>query len=219
MQENNSPQPVFQPTPVEQNIGFPSPRQENEKKGGFVKWIIAGVGILAIVIGGAFFVMSSPSDETTNSTPTPTGNVLSTFPTPEVAATPEPTVTPTPQPVDKSEVKIEILNGTGKAGEASFVKAALEKLDFTEIEAANAESRDETSTTVTYSSSLPQSLVDEIVSMLEKSFADVKARKGTVSGGFDIRILTGPRGTTTADATATPKSTATAKATSTPAAE
>lgn len=212
MQENFQPTPpAEQPAPPSPQVGFPAsagPQPENKKKG-VLKWVVAGVGVVVIIGAGVFFVMNSSTGDEAQATPAPEGNVLSTFPTPEVQATPEPTATPTPEPVDKTEVRIEILNGTGTAGEATFVKNELTSIEFDEdnIEAANADEQDETSTTVTYNKDVDQSLVDEIVAKLEESFSSVRSRRGTVSGDFDIRVLTGPRGTSADDATAAPEAT------------
>lgn len=205
-------QPVA--TPPQEHVGFPAPSTESsDKKSGFIKWIIAGVGVVAIIIIGVFFVMRSPSDDSSNDTNDSAdagGDVLSTFPTLESAETPQPTATPTPKPVDKAEIKIEILNGTGTPGDAGFVSKELVAIDFDadNIEAANADDQEETTTTITYSRELPQSLIDEIVEALTTSFGKIKTRKGTVSGDFDIRILTGPKeGEKMEKETATPEPT------------
>jgi len=195
--------PVRQEPTIRPPVSTGAPDTPNRKKGkGFPKWIIALIGVILILAIGGFFIANSLGNASEEASPSPTTAGLSTFPTPEVIPTSEPS--PTPAEIDKSEVKIEVLNGTGTPGEASFLKGKLEGLGFGNIEAANADSQDETTTTVTYSRDLPQILTDEITNELEDLYGSVEVKTGTVSGGFDVRILTGPR----IGATSTPKATA-----------
>mgnify|MGYP003578916853 CR=1 FL=1 len=183
-----------QPMPSSEQVSFPHPAGAEKKSNGVIKWIIVIIGVIAIVAGGIFFIMrTSGSEGTANATPTPTINAGGITP----VATPEPTTTPSPtpsaEPVDRSGIKVQVLNGTGTAGDAGLVKTALEKLEFSDITAANADEQEETTTTVTYSSDIDAATIDEIVASLEKIFSEVEAKKGTIAGDFDIRILTGEK--------------------------
>lgn len=159
---------------------------------GFPKWIAAVVGVMLILAVGGFFIARSLG-EAGDAEPSPSGGGLSTFPTPDSQPTTEPTSTPEARDVEKSEVKIEVLNGTGTPGEASFLQGKLEDLGYEEISVANADSQEETKTTVTFADDLPKEIVDEITEELEEIYATVEAENGSVSGGMDVRILTGPR--------------------------
>lgn len=194
--------------------GIDSPKRSGK---GFPKWIAAVIGVMLILAVGGFFIARSLG-ETEDSEPTPSGAGLSTFPTPNTTSTPEASPSPEARDVDKSEVKIEVLNGTGTAGEASFLKGKLEDLGYENIEAANADTQDAKETTVTFASDLPDEIVDEITEELEDIYTSVESQSGTVSGGFDVRIITGPRSgaatsTPRASATGTPKATSTASPT------
>ena len=179
--------------PVTEQIGFPNPNMSDKKSNGAIKWIIVVLGVIAIVAAGIFFIMKTSTDsETATATPTPVvDDRLTAVATPEPTATPSPT--PSAKPVDRSEIKVEVLNGTGTAGDAGLVKSALEDLEITEITVGNADEQEETDTTVTYSDKLDLALIDEIVAELEKTFAEVKTKKGTIAGDFQIRIVTGEK--------------------------
>lgn len=194
-----APQTQPMPTPHEENVGFPAPRGSEEKKGNLVKWIIAGVGVIAIVVIGAIFVLRPPAETDTITESEDQGNVLQAVATPQPAEEPESTPSPTPEPVEKSEIAIQVLNGSGTPGDASLTADALEEIGFEDIEAANADEQDETETTLTYSSDVPQQIVDEIEAALEELFETVRVRRGTVSDDFDIRVLTGPKKNSTSD--------------------
>jgi len=213
--ENQIPQAQTQPQPAPapqnpQDVGFPqTPKKE---KGSFIKWAIALIGAGAIILVGGFLVIrgfSGGSDETSPS-PTPS-EVLGGFDL-------EPESTPTPKPtIKKAEIKIEVLNGTGVAGEASLLKTRLENLGYEDVEAANADSQKEVATTVTFDRDVDEDVVDEVSSLLEKTYKSVKVKKSSLSGGIHIRILTGPReGMSTPKPTASPTPSGTPKPTPTP---
>ncbi len=193
MQEDNqqTSQYVQNPQP-RTDIGFPSGgTKENWSKSSIVKWVFVIVGIFLIAIAGVWYVFNS-SMGSGGTSPSPTSSSeLRSFATlePEV----EPTPSPTPEPISKSDIRINILNGTGKAGEASFLKGELEDAGYENIEIANAPSQDETRTTATFSEKVGQDEVDEITKILEDIYETVRVRKSEISGDFDIEILTGPR--------------------------
>jgi len=209
MENVSQPQPMPQPVPTQHEVGFPTPREsQNGGKGKAVKWIIVIVGLVVIVGGGILFLANSQSESTSVSSPTPQGGSLSTFPTPEPTVAPTFSPTPAAEPVDKSEIKIEVLNGTGVAGGAGFLKSALEEIDFSEIEVGNADSQTATSTSVTYARDLSTVISDDITAKLEELYESVETKVGAVSGGFDVRIITGERKASAATSSSTPKPTA-----------
>jgi hypothetical protein len=189
-------------------VGFPSPQNhpEEQSKGGIMKWIIALIVIVIIIAGGIFAIRNFSGGESTDDA-SPTPNTLSSFATPTSTPTPTAAATPTPKP--KSEVKVQILNGTGKAGEASFLKDEMEKLGYSDIEAANADSQDETVTTFSFDKDLSDDYVTEITKKLEEIYQDVRVRRSSLTD-FDVSILTGPRkGTSATSESPTPSGSAT----------
>jgi hypothetical protein len=212
--------------PSQPEVSFPQPR-EPEARSSNAKIIIAVVGIIAIILLGGWFILGNSSGSESPS-PTPSDG-LTDFPSPATTATPTPSATSSPSPADKSKIKVEVLNGTGVPGEASFLQKELEELGFENIEAGNADEQDQTETIATYSRELSATVADEITARLEELYEKVRTRRATVSGGFDLTITTGPRKKTlgatsspTAKASASPTTkasaspTATAKATATP---
>jgi len=189
---------THQPIPPASDVSFPAPPEKNNKKGGF-KWMIAVLGVIIILGGGGFVVLKMFGGDEANPSPTPEPQQLSAFTTASPEPTPEPSPTPEPEPVDKSEYSVEVLNGTGVAGEASYLQGILEDLGYEDVSAANAESQDETRTTVTYDLELPKAVSDELTAKLEEVYNEVRVKKATLDK-VDIRITTGPRkGTSSAD--------------------
>lgn len=208
-------------------VSFPQPREPEGKSKG-MRIVIAIIGVILIMAAGGWFILGNNSGSGATASPTP-GNGLSAFPTPSVTESPTEAPTSTPEPMDKSKVRIEVLNGTGVPGEAGFLQTALEGMGFEEITAGNADSQNATEAVATYSRDLSPALADEITAKLETLYTTVRTRRATISGDFDLTITTGPRkggaaatATPKASATATPKASATASpkitATSTPSA-
>jgi hypothetical protein len=204
--EDNSSQKFEQSAPAA--VSFPSTASGgSKKKSGRAKGIIAILGVVIIVAVGGYLLLrftNSPVEE--DNSPSATTQGLSTF------ATPEPT--PTPEAKAKADVVIEVLNGTGTAGDAGLAKDELVDLGYEQITADNADSQDESITTITYDRGLDEANMDAITKAIEDVFEEVKVKKASLSGGVDVRIVTGPR----AGATPTPEATSepTASPTSTP---
>ncbi len=205
--QSNQPQAV----PPQPEVSFPQPRDTEGKSKNF-KVIIAVIGVIVIVVVGGWLILGNSSGEGSSPTPVATDDGLSTFPTPEVTQTPQPTPSASAAPVDKSEIKVEVLNGTGVPGEASFLEGEMEDLGFEDITAGNADEQDQTETVATYSRELSPAVADEITAKLEELYEKVRTRRATVSGGFDLSITTGPRKSGTAKPTASAKATATPSA-------
>ena len=193
-----------QEDPIANDVSFPT-NGGGGKKRILPKWIFAILGVLLILGGGIWFILQTPSDTAIEPNPTPVVDSLSTFATPE--ATPDPGPTATPEPVDKSEIAIEILNGTGVPGEAGFLEDKLEAAGFKDLTAGNAESQSETETTVTFDREVASSVVEEISDLLKGIYTKVVAKKASL-GSVQVRVVTGPR-TGVSSATASPSATAT----------
>jgi hypothetical protein len=185
-------------------VGFPQVREEKKGKGKFVFIILA---ILALSAVGAWLIFGQKEDEETMLEPTPT-----IFQQPASQS-------PTPVQIDRKEVKIQVLNGSGIAGAAGDFKEELEDLGYADITAGNASTQDYTNTEVTFATGVTTEVKDEITDKLEEIFVDVDVKSGSV-GEYDLRIVTGlPKGYTPTPtkpaATSTPASTPTSKVTGT----
>lgn len=169
------------------------------------KWLLIFIGLLILGGAGIFFFTKSSSEAIP--TPTPSFNVTPI----ENKETSTPTPTKSPEPVKKSEVSIEIQNGTGITGEAKLLQDKLKALGYTDITVGNASSTDNTETTVTFLKTLSQTAQDEIKKELESFYKTVNVKTSTTQKS-DVVIITGLRG----NQTAKPSATATSSASPTP---
>lgn len=205
MQEDNNTvnsQPTF-------TSSVASPVSGSSKKGAN-KWLFIFLGLLVLGALGVYLFTRSAGNATPSPTPSfgvvPIDNEVSN-------ATPS----PTPAPVDKKDIKIEIQNGTGIAGEAAFLQAKLKALGYSDITAKNADKTDYTDTIVTFSKDTPTSVSDEIKKELEGLYKKVVVKTSSTQK-TNVVIITGLRaGATTkptTKATSTPKTSASATPTS-----
>lgn len=93
--------------------------------------------------------------------------------------------------IDRSQIKVQVLNGTGKAGQALKVKEKLQNLNFSLIETANTPTQDFVKTEISFASSIPQSVRNEIQQELEKNFQEVQVLEDQTNQNYDIVITTG----------------------------
>ncbi len=102
------------------------------------KKVIIGLVIglaIGLVVGGGVWLISGGSTNLGLSKPKPTAT-----PT-ETPTTPTPEASPTPQ-LERSDLSLEVLNGSGEPGAAGDAQAVLEDLGYENIEAGNADSYD-----------------------------------------------------------------------------
>lgn len=122
-----------------------------------------------------------PAQKTTKQTttlPTPTTQVTSA--SPEVS--PE---------IEKSAIKIQVLNGSGVAGQASKIKDQLTAIDFTNIQIGNTEGPTSNATIVVFSNRVPKEYKDAILAELKKSFAAIDTQNVPTADPFDAAITIG----------------------------
>lgn len=93
--------------------------------------------------------------------------------------------------IKKEDLKIEILNGTGLAGQAAKVRDQLLKLGYKNFELGNAEGAGATETVVVFSKKVSDEIEAEIVEELKKSFVRVSKQEKSELEEFDILITTG----------------------------
>jgi len=211
MEETQSQDQIAQQGPL-QTSSFNQPAKQ---KNNGSKWIIIFIALLILGGAGIFFFTSNANKPI--ATPTPSFGVVPI----ENKDTSTPAPTKSPEPVKKDSVTIEIQNGTGITGEAKLLQDKLKALGYTEITVGNADTTDNTETTVTFKKTLSQAVQDELKKELESFYKTVNIKTSTTQK-TDVVIVTGLRSTQTvktlssstpkssASSSATPKSTATA---------
>lgn len=192
------------------HVGFP----EQTPKEGKSKVVLTALIILLLIgvfVGGFSFYRSRQEQEV-EITPTPTLQVKPNTPT------------PTKREVNRQEVKIQILNGSGIPGAARDLKEELGKLGYSEINVGNADKQDYIDTKVIFGD-IDSDVKEEILSKLKDIYQNVEPEEDSLND-FDIRIITGhpkgykpsptPRPTSTPTPTLTPSTTPGITSTPTP---
>jgi hypothetical protein len=178
---------------MQEVVSTPLPQTELPKKKKFPTLIVAVVLILIVI--GFFIFRSLQSSGQTEITPTPTQ---------------EPSPTEKPQ-IDKSKVRIQVVNGTGTPGQAGTTVAALKEAGYNEdlIETGNADEFSSTPTTITAREGF-EDAANDIKEVLSKTFdtITIDSSKLDEGGQFDIIIVTG--GEEFEEPTSTPAPTSTA---------
>jgi hypothetical protein len=188
-----------------------------KRKGGrgILILIIIIVLLLAGLGGAGWYVLKSAGK-------IPEGKVTA-VPTEEYSL-PSNTPIPTQSSLNKSNLKVEVLNASGVAGEAAYVKGKLQELGYSEITTGNAPSgSDKTETVVTFSSSLDEVIKEEVTNSLNSLYQDVTTKTASLNSS-DIQILVGlrkgqsvsPTSKVSTTPTLTPKVTTTKSPTPTP---
>lgn len=180
-----------------QSAAGPTPARGGNQKGKKLIWILILVVVLAGLGAGAYYLLQTPGGLTD---PSPTPQLTSQF------DTPPPQQTDAPESIEKSEVTIEVLNGTGISGEAGFLQDELEELGYSNIEVGNADETDNEDTEVFFSEEFANSSErQELVTALEEIYQTVNVSSQTIDD-FDVRVITGLRIGQTArpDATTAP---------------
>ncbi len=138
--------------------------------------------IIAFVIGFLIFRNQSPTIEIETDK---TSSIDETSPTTSPM--------PSPEPIERDEVTIQVLNGTGIAKEAGFLQEQLEDLGYSQIDVGNADDEDFVETTVTFVSSLSQEAIDEITAELEEIYEGVDTNTTDSEGDYQVQIIIGYR--------------------------
>src|SRR3989339_1613502 len=153
---------------------FPAPPKKNNK----TLLVIIGVVILAAIIGG--YIMSKQPKKTEEKKEV-------------VVEKSEPTPTEKPK-IEKSTVKIQVINGTGTPGQAGEVVKALEEAGYSadNIKTGNAEEFDNSVTTIEAKVNFEE-IISNIKDELESSFDEIKTKSSELDSEneFDVIIVTG----------------------------
>ena len=157
-------------------------RRERQKRPKVNKKILLTTVIVILIVLGGVFLLREPKLEVE---PIPNEDLSQ-----ENVDTPTPTATSTP--INKKDIRIEVLNGTGIAKAAAFLQEELNKLGYSNIDVGNVDDEKFTETEVTFSRTINQEIKDEINEKLEELYKDVTVKEGSLED-FDIRIIAGLR--------------------------
>lgn len=161
--------------------------EKTSKKGfSFIKFffiLLIVLGLISLVGGGVYYYNNKLHGSPVNNNPSNNE--------PQITATATPTVVEDTV-IDYSTLKVNILNGSGIAGEAGRAKDLLSNLEFSSVETGNASSYDFTDTII----SLKENVDSRVYEELEKAFSDnysVTKNETPVdeNSDFDIIITVG----------------------------
>lgn len=169
--------------------------------------ILIALAVVILLVVGFMFWKNNSTKTSGEVTPTPTLEVT-LAPTSTPTDTPTPTLakektssktaakeTATPTPAsDKEAVKIQVLNGTGTAGDAAFLKTKLAQdgFDAANVTTGNAASTSsEAKTEVVYYPGFPSALKVNFTSLLNTLYASVSASNSTGDSKYDAVVTTG----------------------------
>jgi len=139
--------------------------------------ILGFLVVLTFFLGGLIYLQQSHQGLLTLTKPTPT---------PTIAPLP----TPTPQEVSKSDLSVEVKNGTGTPGQAGTVKSLMEEIGYSDITTGNADTTDYEQTEVVFSAKVSEADQKEVKETLLESFSAVTTSVDK-SATSDIVITTG----------------------------
>jgi flagellar basal body-associated protein FliL len=167
----------------------PDTTKEVEKGRGpalkIVLTITAVLAVLGIIAGGVYYYQTGFNKEAET-----TSDEQEQVEAPDVTEAPE----PTPEDVDLSEFSVNILNGSGIAGEAGKVDALLTELSFKETDTGNADSYDYTTTIVSLKESVSDEVYNKIKEALTESYMIEKSDETLEEdSAFDVKIIVGSK--------------------------
>ncbi len=136
---------------------------------------------LSLILGAVFFAGFVFLDQRNDNSPKNAN---------ETSLTPTPTVVEE-SGVAKEELTIQILNGTGTAGQAGAVESLLSEADFDNIEVGNAQDQDTTVTEVLVNAKVTEVVQADLTEILESYFTKVEITQQDDQTDFDIVITTG----------------------------
>lgn len=144
-------------------------------------WLTGGLFVVfLVVLLGAFLTM-------------PGSKSILSFqkPLPQTSPSPMPSELPSPSPsaVAKTDLKVQVLNGSGVVGQAGKLRDQMASLGFNLIDTGNS-LESSSQTIISFSKRVFQKIQDELLVELKKTFPDIESTQIT-SGEYDISIVTG----------------------------
>ena len=114
---------------------------------------------------------------------------------------PNPTATPTPEALENlSQYTVQVLNGSGIAGEAAKASDLLKDAGFADIDIGNAQEYDYTDTEVLLKKGAPEALFNAVKKALESDYSVTQsANELTADNDWDIQVIVGTSGPADSD--------------------
>jgi hypothetical protein len=157
----------------------------------FFLLVLFFVFLITVFVGGLYVYFSGGKKPTTALTPTPSvAPVASEVP----SASNAPTLAPTSTPTTVSSLKVSVLNGSGKVGEAGKVKALLEKAGFSVGSTGNASAFSFTDTQIQVKSTVSADATAKLKDSLKGSYPVVDGKALDAKSQFDIIVTVGSKG-------------------------
>jgi len=161
---------------IDTTSAYLNPQRGN--KNNKIAVLFGAVIVIAVIIGGTFLLQQSKKTDQT-----------------KVAVVEKKEPSPTEKPkIDKSTVKVQVLNGTGTPGQAGTAVAALKKAGYNpdNIKTANAKDFNNTITTITARTGF-EDVASDMSDVLKSAFSEIKIETTQLDeqSEFDIVIVTG----------------------------
>lgn len=172
-----------------ETIKLPVTKEKREFNLFFFLLILFFAFLITVFIGGLYVYFNGTKDSDTN---LPVSSA-SPSPTPVPDATPQPSANSSPTP-QASNIKISVLNGSGKAGEAGKAKALLEKDSFNVDSTGNASVFTFTDTQIQVKSTVSSEIVAKIKDSLSESYSVIDGKALDSKSQFDVVITVGSKG-------------------------
>lgn len=158
---------------------------DSESSGSRMKAVIIVIVILLVLVGisvGAFFLLGKGVNEKIQKDDVKVEEVVDNTPTP--SPTPESTL-------DKAEITIRVLNGSGVAGRAGEAAGVLEDAGYIDVDTGNADSFDYEETVIQIKTDKDE-YIDLIVEDLEGSYTiQENTEELDEDSDFDVVIIVG----------------------------
>lgn len=180
MAETPNPETQEQSTPIDSGL-FLDDKKKGSKKGLFLVVILIALTV-ALVSGGIMVYRRTMSSQVAISSPELEDQLL------EEEALPE--ATPTPE-LDRSELTVQVLNGSGTPGFAGEAKGYLEGLGYEEVDTGNADSYDYEESVIAIKESKKEYLSMLKADLVEKYLVAAKTETLDEDDDFDVIITLG----------------------------
>lgn len=144
--------------------------------------IIPGIFLLGALLGGIMFYQNKISGSPA-ATATPAGNYLATA-APVATATPAATV-------DLTKYPVNVLNGSGIAGQAGVVKSLLTTAGFTVSGTGNAATYDFTKTIIKAKTDVPAAFLTQLSAALSKNYVLDTTQTLESSSSDEVEVMVG----------------------------
>lgn len=113
--------------------------------------------------------------------------------TPTEKVEPSPTAKPTQEVYDLTKYRVDILNGSGIAGEAQNVVSILQTEGYAQFDTGNANSYNYQDTEISTVADFPKSLIEQIVNDLGDTYSVSTPSSTLANPDYDLQIIVGAR--------------------------